>query len=92
LRRWPHRLTAEAAILDADRHRVRRAVIGSVAGNALEWYDFFLFSAAAALVFNKLFFPTDDRTAASLAALTVYAVGFVARPVGGLVFGHIGDR
>lgn len=75
-----------------DRRRTHRAVIGSVAGNALEWYDFFLFSAAAALVFNKLFFPTADKTAASLAALSVYAVGFVARPIGGLVFGHIGDR
>lgn len=75
-----------------DRQRTRRAVIGSVAGNALEWYDFFLFSAAAALVFDRLFFPTADKTAASLAALSVYAVGFVARPVGGLIFGHVGDR
>lgn len=85
-------MTGAAAIPHTDLRRVRRAVIGSVVGNALEWYDFFLFSAAAALVFNKLFFPTGDRTAASLAALSIYAVGFVARPVGGLVFGHVGDR
>ena len=85
-------MTVEAPSPDMARQRVRRAVIGSVVGNALEWYDFFLFSAAAALVFNKLFFPTDDKTVASLAALSVYAVGFVARPVGGLVFGYIGDR
>ena len=85
-------MTTESAALDVGRDRVHRAVIGSVAGNALEWYDFFLFSAAAALVFNKLFFPAGDKMVASLAALSVYAVGFVARPVGGLVFGHIGDR
>ncbi|WP_426179571.1 MFS transporter [Rhizorhabdus sp. FW153] len=82
----------EGAIQVVDRSRTRRAVIGSLAGNALEWYDFFLFSAAAALVFNRLFFPTADKTAASLAALSVYAVGFIGRPVGGLIFGHVGDR
>lgn len=85
-------MTDEGAAAGSERQRVRRAVIGSIAGNALEWYDFFLFSAAAALVFNKLFFPGTDPTVASLAALSVYAVGFVARPLGGLVFGHIGDR
>ena len=80
------------AAAGTQRQRARRAAIGSIAGNALEWYDFFLFSAAAALVFNKLFFPAADPAVASLAALSVYAVGFVARPVGGLLFGHIGDR
>ncbi len=85
-------MTGTTGAADAQHQRTRRAVIGSVAGNALEWYDFFLFSAAAALVFNKLFFPGTNPAAASLAALSVYAVGFVARPLGGLVFGHIGDR
>lgn len=58
----------------------------------LEWYDFFLFGTAAALVFNRLFFPAADPTAALLAAFSVYAVGFAARPIGGLIFGHVGDR
>jgi len=71
---------------------LRRAIIASLAGNMLEWYDFFLFGTAAALVFNKLFFPAADPTASLLAAFSVYAVGFAARPIGGLIFGHVGDR
>lgn len=73
-------------------NQLRRAIVASLAGNMLEWYDFFLFGTAAALVFNKLFFPAADPTASLLAAFSVYAVGFAARPVGGLIFGHIGDR
>ncbi|MES2494763.1 MAG: MFS transporter [Pseudomonadota bacterium] len=73
-------------------NQLRRAIIASLAGNMLEWYDFFLFGTAAALVFNRLFFPAADPTASLLAAFAVYAVGFAARPVGGLIFGHIGDR
>lgn len=64
-----------------------------MAGNALEWYDFFLYSTAAALVFSRLFFPaTTDPLTGTLAAFAGFAVGFAARPFGGLIFGHVGDR
>ncbi|MFC0304364.1 MFS transporter [Rhizorhabdus histidinilytica] len=76
----------------AGGNQLRRAILASLAGNMLEWYDFFLFGTAAALVFNRLFFPAADPTAALLAAFSVYAVGFAARPIGGLIFGHVGDR
>jgi metabolite-proton symporter len=61
-------------------------------GTTIEWYDFFLYGSAAALVFNKLFFPSYDPMIGTLLAFGTYAVGFVARPVGGIVFGHYGDR
>jgi metabolite-proton symporter len=67
-------------------------VIASLVGTSLEWYDFFLYGSAAALVFNKLFFPTFDPLTGTLLAFTTYAVGFVARPIGGIVFGHFGDK
>src|SRR4051794_23706695 len=75
------------------RGRGLRKVIGaSLIGTSLEWYDFFLYGTAAALIFNKLFFPTFDPLVGTLLAFTTYAVGFVARPIGGVVFGHYGDR
>ena len=61
-------------------------------GTTIEWYDFFIFGTASALVFGRLFFPTFSELAGTLAAFASFAVGFVARPVGGLLFGHIGDR
>jgi metabolite-proton symporter len=69
-----------------------RIVAASLIGTTVEWYDFFLYSSAAALVFNKLFFPTADPLTGTLLAFTTYAIGFLARPIGGLVFGHFGDR
>jgi metabolite-proton symporter len=69
-----------------------RVVVASLVGTSLEWYDFFLYGSAAALVFGKLFFPTFDPLTGTLLAFTTYAVGFVARPLGGIVFGHFGDR
>ncbi|MET7991511.1 MFS transporter [Amycolatopsis sp. NPDC005232] len=69
-----------------------RVVGASLIGTTVEWYDFFLYTSAAALVFNKLFFPNADPLTGTLLALLTYAVGFLARPVGGLVFGHFGDR
>lgn len=76
-----------------DHAQLRKIVAASVAGNALEWYDFFLYSTAAALVFSRLFFPaTTDPLTGTLAAFAGFAVGFAARPFGGLIFGHIGDR
>jgi len=71
---------------------VRRVAIASMVGTSIEWYDFFIFGTASALVFGRLFFPTFSELAGTLAAFASFAVGFVARPVGGLVFGHIGDR
>lgn len=71
---------------------IRRVVAASLIGTTIEWYDFFLYGAAAALVFNKLFFPDSDPLVGTLLAFLTYAVGFVARPIGALVFGHYGDR
>ena len=76
----------------ADGRATRRVVAASMVGNALEWYDFFLYGTAAALVFNQLFFPGFDSLAGTIAAFGTYAAGFAARPIGGLVFGHFGDR
>jgi MFS family permease len=69
-----------------------KVAAASLIGTAIEWYDFFLYGTAAALIFNKLFFPTFDPMIGTLLAFATYAVGFVARPVGGLVFGHYGDK
>ena len=71
---------------------IRSVAFASFIGTTIEWYDFFLYGTAAALVFNRLFFPTFDPLTGTLAAFGTYAVGFVARPVGGIVFGHFGDR
>jgi metabolite-proton symporter len=70
----------------------RRVIFASLLGTSLEWYDFFLYSTAAAIVFNKLFFPNAAPATGTLLAFTTAAVGFVARPLGGIVFGHLGDR
>ena len=72
--------------------QLRRVVVASFIGTTIEWYDFFLYGTAAALVFNRLFFPTLDSLAGTLSAYGTFAVGFVARPLGGAVFGHFGDR
>ncbi|MEV1167149.1 MFS transporter [Nonomuraea sp. NPDC049784] len=71
---------------------IKKIVAASLIGTTIEWYDFFLYGSAAALVFNKLFFPESDPLTGTLLAFLTYAVGFVARPLGGLVFGHFGDR
>jgi MHS family shikimate/dehydroshikimate transporter-like MFS transporter len=71
---------------------LRRVRLASLIGTTIEWYDFFIYGTAAALIFNKVFFPQIDSLAGTLAALATFAVGFVARPVGGLIFGHLGDR
>ncbi|AEY87747.1 MFS transporter [Streptomyces corchorusii] len=69
-----------------------RIVAASLIGTTIEWYDFFLYGSAAALVFNKLFFPDSDPLVGTLLSFLTYAVGFAARPLGALVFGHYGDR
>src|ERR1700742_3321963 len=71
---------------------IRRVALASLTGSVLEWYDFFLYGFAATLVFGPLFFPRASSTAGVLAALGTFAVGFVARPLGGVIFGHLGDR
>jgi MFS family permease len=74
------------------RGQVRRALVASTVGTSIEWYDFFLYGTAAALVFPKLFFPDASQYAGVLASFAIYAVGFAARPVGAAIFGHWGDR
>ncbi len=69
-----------------------KVVTASVIGTMVEWYDFLLYGTAAALVFNKLFFPALDPLMGTLAALGSFAVGFIARPLGGVIFGHFGDK
>ncbi|RFU43436.1 MFS transporter [Actinomadura logoneensis] len=71
---------------------IARIVSASLIGTTIEWYDFFLYGSAAALVFNKLFFPKADPLTGTLIAFLTYAIGFAARPLGGVVFGHFGDR
>ncbi|WP_233451861.1 MFS transporter [Rubrobacter xylanophilus] len=71
---------------------IRQVALASFIGTAIEWYDFFLYGTAAALIFGQLFFPEFSELAGTLAAFATYAVGFVARPLGGIVFGHYGDR
>lgn len=73
-------------------NNLKRIVAASLIGTTIEWYDFFLYGSAAALVFNKLFFPDSDPLVGTLLSFLTYAVGFAARPLGALVFGHYGDR
>lgn len=71
---------------------LRRVVLGSVVGTALEWYDFFIYGTAAALVFGRVFFPKADPSTGTLIAFATFGVGFLFRPLGGAIFGHLGDR
>jgi metabolite-proton symporter len=81
------------SISDAEhRRQLRRAVLAATIGTAIEWYDFFLYSTVTGLVFARLYFPRADPLVGTLEAFGVYAVGFVARPIGAAIFGHYGDR
>ena len=80
---------ARAGVSNSD---LRRVVAASMIGATIEWYDFFLYGTVAGIVFNKLYFPAKDPLISILIAYTTFAIGFVARPVGGLIFGHFGDR
>jgi len=72
--------------------RARRAGFAAFVGTTIEWYDFYVYATAAALVFGPLFFPSDDPLAETAAAFATFAVAFLVRPLGGIVFGHIGDK
>jgi metabolite-proton symporter len=80
--------------LSASDHsaQLRKAVIASTIGTAIEWYDFFLYGTAAGLIFGKLYFPNQEALTATLAAFATYFIGFVGRPIGAAIFGHYGDR
>jgi metabolite-proton symporter len=77
---------------DPQHSSTRRVVLASFIGTTIEWYDFFLYGTAAALVFNELFFPNISPMAGTMAAFATHAVGFFARPFGGVIFGHFGDK
>jgi len=85
---------ASAGTISQSEHRrqLRRAVVASTVGTAIEWYDFFLYSTVTGLVFAKLYFPNSDPLVGTLQAFLIYAVGFIARPIGAAIFGHYGDR
>ncbi|MDI3388995.1 MFS transporter [Streptomyces sp. B-S-A8] len=83
---------ASAATAPPTPSNLKRIVAASLIGTTIEWYDFFLYGSAAALVFNQLFFPESDPVVGTLLSFLTYAVGFAARPIGALVFGHYGDR
>jgi MFS family permease len=85
-------ITTDALTELEHRVQLRRAVIASTIGTTIEWYDFFLYSTVTGLVFAKLYFPESDPLVGTLQAFGIYAVGFVARPIGAAIFGHYGDR
>src|ERR1700758_639291 len=86
--------SATYATLSASEHstQLRRAVIASTIGTAIEWYNFFIYGTAAGLIFGKLYFPNEDPLTGTLAAFGTYFIGFVGRPIGAAIFGHYGDR
>jgi MFS family permease len=85
--------TTYAALPEAEHNaQLRKAVIASTVGTAIEWYDFFLYGTAAGLIFGKLYFPNEDALSATLLAFGTYFIGFVGRPIGAAIFGHYGDR
>jgi len=75
-----------------DYRIVRRVALASVIGATVEWYDFFLYGVVAGIVFNKLYFPGSDPLVSTMLAYGTFAVGFITRPLGGVIFGHFGDR
>jgi MFS family permease len=82
----------KAQTLETQHRNARKAGIASFAGTTIEWYDFYAYSTAAALVLGKVFFPTTSALSGTRAAFATFWIGFVARPVGGIIFGHLGDK
>lgn len=85
----PH---SESQIPEIDTQLLRKVSAGALIGTAVEWYDYFIYGLLAALVFNSLFFPSLDPVAGTIVSLLTFAVGFVVRPIGSIIFGHLGDR
>jgi metabolite-proton symporter len=85
-------MATEATTDAASERTLKKTVWASLIGTTIEWYDFYIYGTAAALVFNKLFFPKEDPLTGTMIAFGTYALGFIARPIGGAVFGHFGDR
>src|SRR5580765_5868657 len=81
-----------STVAHTSKASIRMVALASLVGTSIEWYDFFLYNTAAALVFNKLFFPTFDPFAGTMLSFATYAVGFAARPIGAIVIGHYGDK
>ena len=81
-----HRMSAPS------KQEIRKVVLASLLGATIEWYDFFLYGVVAGIVFNKLYFPTDDPFIGTLLAYSTFAIGYLARPFGAFVFGHFGDK
>lgn len=84
--------TSAAHTPEIDTGLLRRVAAGALIGTAVEWYDYFIYGLLAALVFNDLFFPSLDPAVGTVVALLTFAVGFVVRPIGSIIFGHLGDR
>jgi metabolite-proton symporter len=84
--------SADIKAIASSPRTLRKVVVASLIGTTIEWYDFFLYGTAAALVFNREFFPQADALTGAMLAFSTYALGFLARPLGGLVFGHYGVR
>jgi MHS family shikimate/dehydroshikimate transporter-like MFS transporter len=83
---------AGGGAVSVDARSVKSVALASLIGTTVEWYDFFLYGTITGLVFDRLFFPTGNAFVSTMLAYTVYAVGFVTRPLGGVIFGHFGDR
>src|SRR5882724_5704657 len=81
-----------ASTKDRESSDIRTVAVASAIGNMIEYYDFTLYATATALVFNKIFFPSFDPLVGSLAAFATFFIGYCARPLGGVLFGHLGDR
>src|SRR6516162_1830949 len=76
----------------SERRALIEAIFASTVGTTIEWYDFFLYGTAAALIFPKLFFPSFNPFVGQILAFSTFTVGFIARPLGGVIFGYLGDR
>src|SRR5215470_4166350 len=86
------RLSPHLAVDTLTRTSKGRLAAASAVGTTLEWYDFTVYNTLAALIFNRLFFPSFDRMTGIILAFSTYAVGYISRPLGGVVFGHLGDK
>src|SRR6476660_5361226 len=85
-------MLTESTLPVARRASTGRLATASSVGTTLEWYDFTVYNTLAALIFNRLFFPSFDPVTGTILAFSTYAVGYISRPIGGVVFGHLGDK